>query len=134
MEHNYYLAHHGVKGQKWGIRKKRELSGTRPVKSKKSKSGDRTFDVKIDIVPDPKTLKKNVRKSIAVAIGFGAAATVARVGARKMMSQGDALRARRLTALALAATGGAVGSAASAIGNARTLRKLIKFLMNLKGK
>ena len=35
MEHNYYLAHHGVKGQKWGIRKKRELSGARPVKSKK---------------------------------------------------------------------------------------------------
>lgn len=128
MEHNHYLAHHGVKGQKWGIRKKRELSGARPAKSKKSKSGDRTFDVKIDIVPDPKTLKKNVRKSIAVAIGFGAAATVARVGARKMMSQGDALRARRLTALALAATGGAVGSAASAIGSARTLKETNKIL------
>lgn len=24
MEHNYYLAHHGVKGQKWGIRKEKK--------------------------------------------------------------------------------------------------------------
>lgn len=128
MEHNYYLAHHGVKGQKWGIRKKRELSGARPVKSKKSKSEDRTLDVKIDIVPDPKTLKKNVRKNIALAIGFSTAATAARIGARKMMSQGDALRARRLTALAIAATGGAVGSTASAIGSARALKKTNKIL------
>ena len=60
MEHNYYLAHHGVKGQKWGFRKQRELSGARPVKSKKSKSG----------IKSPKTLKKNVRKNIALAFGF----------------------------------------------------------------
>lgn len=25
MEHNYYLAHHGVKGQKWGVRKIRTV-------------------------------------------------------------------------------------------------------------
>ena len=30
MEHNYYLAHHGVKGQKWGgwLEKKKKLCGT----------------------------------------------------------------------------------------------------------
>lgn len=125
MEHNYYLAHHGVKGQKWGIRKKRELSGARPARSKKSRYS------KYSKYVGPKALKKNIRKSIALAIGFDAAAVTARIGARKMMSQGDALRARRLIGLSIAAQGAAVGAGASAIGSAIALKKTNK---NRKGK
>lgn len=125
MEHNYYLAHHGVKGQKWGIRKKRELSGTRPVKSKKSEHQD---DIRehgsIIIYDDPKKLKSKARKNILTAVGGAAMAGLGAVAARQMMTQGDAVRSRKLIALSLAASIAAVGSAGVGVSQLRTAKRV----------
>lgn len=39
MEHNYYLAHHGVKGQKWGVRNVRKVRNGKPVSERTLRKG-----------------------------------------------------------------------------------------------
>lgn len=132
MEHNYYLAHHGVKGQKWGIRKKRELSGARPVKSKKSKHQD---DIRshgsIIIYDDPKKLRRKARKNILTAVGAVAMAGLGAAASHKMMTQGDAVRSRKLIALSLGASLAAVGSAGVGVSQLRTAKRVEPKLKDL---
>ena len=132
MEHNYYLAHHGVKGQKWGIRKKRELSGARPARSKKSKHQDDIIEPgSIFIYQDPKKLKSKARKNILTAVGGAAMAGLGAVAARQMMTQGDAVRSRKLIALSLAASLAAVGSAGVGVSQLRTAKRVEPKLKDL---
>lgn len=132
MEHSYYLAHHGVKGQKWGIRKKRELAGVRPVKSKKSKHQDdmRAYG-NILIYKDPKKLKRKARKNILTAVGAAAMAGLGAAAARQMMTQGEAVRSRKLIALSLAASLAAVGSAGVGASQLRTAKRVEPKLKDL---
>jgi len=53
-----YLAHHGVKGMKWGIRKQKDLIGRQPAVKKTTSSID----------------KKKVARNIAIGVGITAAA------------------------------------------------------------
>ena len=40
-----YLEHHGIKGQRWGVRKKRETSGGRRLSGSKTNSSSSASDV-----------------------------------------------------------------------------------------
>ena len=132
MKHNYYLAHHGVKGQKWGIRKKRELSGARPVKSKKSKhQDDIRFHGNIVVYKDPKTLRSKARKNILTAVGLGAAGGLGAYASYKMMTGGDADKSRKLIGLALASSIAAIGSAGVGVSQLRTAKRVEPKLKDL---
>ena len=92
MEHNYYLAHHGVKGQKWGVRKirtvrngvrvpKKQLQKEREFMQKHSKEDVMRYlrrshvsDKRIQSFHDDQLIdvykKMRVRKTVGKAIGI----------------------------------------------------------------
>ena len=59
-ESGNYLAHHGIKGQKWGVRRFQNPDGTRTVAGKKREKANREIDhEKLVKSTDAETLYKN---------------------------------------------------------------------------
>mgnify|MGYP006974589198 CR=1 FL=1 len=65
--HNNELYHHGIKGQRWGVRRYQNKDGTRTAAGKRRE--------KRELTPEEKQARKKTIKKVA--IGIGAAATVA---------------------------------------------------------
>ena len=70
-----YLMHHGIKGQKWGVRRFQNPDGTRTALGKKRELANQT--------DEEKAQKKKRLKIAAGATGAGAAAAALGVGAAK---------------------------------------------------
>lgn len=59
MNTNDYLMHHGIKGQKWGVRRFQNPDGTRTAAGKKREKENRVDHDKLVKSTDAKTLYKN---------------------------------------------------------------------------
>ena len=59
MNTNDYLMHHGIKGQKWGVRRFQNPDGTRTAAGKKHEKENRIDHDKLVKSTDAKTLYKN---------------------------------------------------------------------------
>ena len=68
LDEKDYLAHHGIKGQKWGVRRYQNPDGTRTALGKKRERAER-----VEKTPDEK--KRNVRNAVAIGSGIAVAAT-----------------------------------------------------------
>lgn len=126
MEHNYYLAHHGVKGQKWGVRNVRKVRNGKQV-SKRTLKKERKFKQKHAKDSVVKFLKKNgykgieafhedemintykkakVKKTIKRSVGLVAGLTVAGVGTYGLINfAGKALSGVQINPYTLAELG-----------------------------
>lgn len=72
------LEHHGIKGQKWGVRRFQNVDGTRTALGKRREQRDSDGDKKVSI--DKKTVAK-------VALGVGAAVAIAHPATRAVLTK-----------------------------------------------
>lgn len=78
-----YLEHHGIKGQKWGIRRYQNEDGTL-TKAGQARYGNYEGDVTEKIKQDIAKDRKNNAKNAAITIGSIAAVTIAAYGGVKL--------------------------------------------------
>ena len=119
MEHNYYLAHHGVKGQKWGIRKKTQRLNR---KHKVKKYSQLTSEEK-------RKIRKTVLKYVGISAATGVAGKFAEFGSGYLLSGKNAspetiAKARKAVNVAVnAAMAAQAGLAIKEINNIRRVNK-----------
>lgn len=76
-EYSEYLAHHGVKGQKWGVRRYQNEDGTLKNPKGRQSSGQQQ---KKDSPEDIERRKANAKKILGIAAGVAAVAAIGYLG------------------------------------------------------